>query len=382
MVQNIDRLAPVVYRFLGYCLLSASLFAADASLGEQVLEDTNCKQCHRVVGKGGGKAGVDAPPLNEAFARRLTAPDLAAALWNHTPAMWTAMNQEAVPRPKMTGGEAEDLFAYLYSLRYFDRTGDAKRGRDAIDQKGCSGCHSVVSTGTQDKLAPAVSYWRATDPLGLARQMWNHSVSMKQEMAKAKLPWATITGRDLSDIQAYVRQVQSKPPQEPARVVFRYTDDLDGRALYQSLCRSCHVGSLAPERRTGAKTFLDIAAGMWNHSPRMAPIPLVSDAEMNAVVGYVWRLQYMGEPGQVGRGRDAFQKKGCAGCHEGTGDARLFRADRAYTVFNVIALAWEHGTLMQQAMKQQKIAWPTLSATDISDIAVYLNARSQALPRQ
>jgi len=362
--------------------MSTCLFAADASRGAQVLEDTNCKQCHRVMGEGGGKAGVDAPPLSEAFARHLTAPDLAAALWNHTPAMWAAMNQEAVPRPKMTGSEAEDLFAYLYSLRYFDRTGDAQRGKDAIDRKSCSGCHSLVSTGTQEKLAPSISYWRANDPLALARQMWNHSVSMKREFAKSKLPWATITAGDLSDIEAYVRQVQSKSSQKTAQAVFRYTDDLDGRALYQSLCRSCHVGSLAPERGTRAKTFLDIAAGMWNHSPRMAPIPLVSDAEMNAVVGYVWRIQYMGEPGQVGRGRDAFQKKGCGGCHDREGDARLFRADRAYTVFHVIALAWEHGTLMQQAMKQRKIAWPTLSAADISDIAVYLNYRSQTLPRQ
>ncbi len=355
------------------------VLAVDAKRGAEVLQDTHCGRCHKVMGEGGVESSLGAPDLADIFPRYLTAPAVAAALWNHTPAMWAAMNQETVARPKMTGPEAEDLFAYLYTLRYFDRGGEAQRGQDVVERKGCSGCHSQVTGAAGD--APALATWRVNDPMALARQMWNHSGIMKAKLANTQRAWISITGRDLSDIQAYVRQLQAGPSVKRVAASFSYQDDANGRALYESQCRTCHAGSLAPEKRRGSKTFLDIAAGMWNHSPRMAPIPILSDAEMTAVVSYVWRLQYMGEPGQSGRGRATFERKGCAGCHD-SGERLLPRPDRNYTVFRFIAVAWEHGTLMQQAMKQKKIAWPALSAGDVSDITVYLNSRAQALPVQ
>jgi Cytochrome C oxidase, cbb3-type, subunit III len=198
---------------------------------------------------------------------------------------------------------------------------------------------------------------------------------MKQQFAKIQRPWQSITGRDLSDLTAYARQVQTGSSKTKI-IEFSYHDDYKGGVLYESNCRRCHVGSLAPERRLANKTFLDIAAGMWNHSPRMADLPIISNEEMNAVVGYVWRLQYLGEPGQAPRGRTTFQAKKCASCHEdATGAMRILRGERIFTPFYLIAHGWQQGTLMQQAMKERGITWPTLSPTDVSDIVAYLNTR-------
>ena len=365
-----------------YWLLSATLllipvaWAGDSKIGAQVLQDAHCNQCHRVMGEGGpASTRVNAPDLADAFAVRYTAQALASTLWNHTPTMWEAMNQEVVARPKVTATEAEDLFTYLYSLRYFDRPGEAKRGQDIWDRKGCSGCHATAG-GTTPGAAPPLAVWRVEDPLALARQMWNHASAMKQQLSKMQRPWTSLTGRDLSDLQAYARQVQTGTEPKPKPVVFAYRDDYKGGVLYESNCRHCHVGALSPERRLANKTFLDIAAGMWNHSPRMAELPIISTEEMNSVVGYVWRLQYLGEPGQAPRGRQTFQAKQCASCHEDpSGATRILRGERIFTPFHLIAHAWEQGTLMQQAMKQRGIRWPTLSPTDVSDIVAYLNTR-------
>jgi mono/diheme cytochrome c family protein len=179
----------------------------------------------------------------------------------------------------------------------------------------------------------------------------------------------------LSDLTAYVRDVQSGGTAKPQASEFAYRDDYKGGVLYESNCRRCHTGALSPERRLANKTFLDIGAGMWNHSPRMADLPILSDEEMNSVVGYVWRLQYLGEPGRAQRGREVFRAKQCASCHEGPADKPILRGERVFTPFHLIAHVWEHGTLMQQAMKQKGIRWPTLSPADVSDIVAYLNTR-------
>jgi mono/diheme cytochrome c family protein len=367
------------YRLLPIAVIAlVPALAGDARQGAQVVEDAHCNQCHRVMGEGGSAAArTGAPDLADAFAVRYTAQALTSALWNHTPAMWGAMNQEVVARPKITATEAEDLFTYLYSLRYFDRAGQTQRGKDLWDRKGCSGCHAVTSTGTRTAgQAPALALWRVQDPLSLARKMWNHSSAMKQQLAAQQRPWQSLTGRDLSDLTAYARDVQSGGTAQPQRSEFAYRDDYKGAVLYESNCRRCHMGALAPERRLANKTFLDIAAGMWNHSPRMADLPIINDEEMNSVVGYVWRLQYLGEPGQSRRGREVFRVKQCASCHEaGTNPTPILRGERVFSPFHLIAHAWQHGTLMQQAMKQRGIGWPELSPVDVTDIVAYLNTR-------
>ncbi len=57
---------------------------------------------------------------------------LASAIWNNAPVMWTAMEAAGIERPKLSATDAADLFAYLYSTRFFDKPGDAARGKQAF----------------------------------------------------------------------------------------------------------------------------------------------------------------------------------------------------------------------------------------------------------
>ena len=72
-------------------------------------------------------------------------------------------------RPK----QAADLFAYFVSARYFEKPGDAGRGKQAFAAKHCADCHGI--TDSKAAGAPPVAKWESlADPVVLAQQMWNH----------------------------------------------------------------------------------------------------------------------------------------------------------------------------------------------------------------
>ena len=50
-------------------------------------------------------------------------------MWNHAPAMWVETRLRNMPRPAMDEQQAADLFAFFYSLRFFEEPGDAARGK-------------------------------------------------------------------------------------------------------------------------------------------------------------------------------------------------------------------------------------------------------------
>ena len=55
--------------------------------------------------------------------RSYTPAHLATTMWNHAPVMWGAMDAAGIRRPKLSAGDAADLFAYFYSTRFFDKPG-------------------------------------------------------------------------------------------------------------------------------------------------------------------------------------------------------------------------------------------------------------------
>ena len=50
-------------------------------------------------------------------------------MWNHAPMMWTAIRENSVRPPDLDEQAAADLFAYFYSVRFFENPGDAGRGK-------------------------------------------------------------------------------------------------------------------------------------------------------------------------------------------------------------------------------------------------------------
>jgi hypothetical protein len=47
----------------------------------------------------------------------------------------------------------------------------------------------------------------------------------------------------------------------------------------------------------------------------------------------------------------------------------------AYSPIILTSAAWQHGSSMKQAMKQQGIDWPEFKGREMADLIAYLNSR-------
>src|ERR1035438_9164404 len=174
----------------------------DSERGARLFENQRCVECHSVNGKG-GKMGMD---LSARVDRGFTPALLASAMWNHAPVMWAAMEGAGMERPKLSPSDAADLFAYLYSTRFFDRPGDAARGKQAFTDRHCAECHGITESRAEG--APPVVKWESLgQPMVLVQQMWDHSSRMREAFARKKIAWQELTAQDLSDILAYLRNL-------------------------------------------------------------------------------------------------------------------------------------------------------------------------------
>lgn len=98
---------------------ACAAWAADTNRGALLLEDAECLECHTIRAQGAGHEPSEiAPELGAKLAPAYTAPALASAVWNHTPAMLAEMSADRVSRPPLIASDWEDLFAYLYSVQF------------------------------------------------------------------------------------------------------------------------------------------------------------------------------------------------------------------------------------------------------------------------
>jgi mono/diheme cytochrome c family protein len=348
--------------------------AASSERGERLFTSQSCIHCHSVNGKGGHVG----PDLGRRVDRDYTPATLASLMWNHAPTMWSAMRERGIPAQEMDEQAAADLFAYFYSARFFDRPGDAGRGKRLFTQRNCSQCHGL----TEAKAAGAkpVSEWQSLGhPIELADAMWNHASDMRARMEGAKLEWVRLSGQDLSDILVYLRNLPSTR-QKPGAFDINAGDR--GQEIFTSKgCAGCHTGSLALPSRMKGKTLTDIAAEMWNHEPAMAARmgtapPRLDSAEMRELVSYLWAQRFFEDSGDANRGKHVFVSKKCAACHEDSAsDApKLSAAARPFSGVTMVAALWRHGPAMQQRFQERGLAWPRFDNHDMSDLIAYLNA--------
>jgi mono/diheme cytochrome c family protein len=343
--------------------------AADAQRGAAVVQRERCLGCHSIRGEGGNTA----PDLGRRFAHSYTPATLAAEMWNHAPRMWAAIEQANMPLPRLTEADADDLFAYLYSVRYFDRPGDAGRGKELFTEKHCSGCHSLTepSHGPGD---PVSSWMSLKDPVALVEDMWNHASVMQRAVQQKEHQWVMLTGQDLTDLTVYL---QNLPSQRGEKASFTLPDPASGREPFEKNCAQCHTGSLSLDKRLSGMTLTDVAAAMWNHVPRMLTVPTVGTDDMHKIVAYVWEKQYLGPSGNAGKGRKVFQDKHCASCHDDPTftQAHFMRGGKVFTPLSMVSVLWLHGPQMLEQMKKRGVTWPRLSPEDISNLVSYLNTR-------
>src|ERR1041385_8221781 len=287
------------------------VISGDSSRGQKLFEQEQCIRCHSVNGRG-GTMGAD---FSVVVSRSYTPAHLASTMWNHAPVMWGAMEAAGIERPKLSAGDAADLFAYFYSARFFDKPGDAGRGKAAFAAKHCADCHGVNESRGED--APPIAKWESlADPVVMVQQMWNHSSHMQDAFARRQIAWQELTTPQLYDILAWLR---SLPETRHLHARFSNTSDRDGYKIFEEKgCVKCHVGKLALEDRLHNMTLTDIAVDMWNHAPRMVkPTPTLSEEEMRELLSFLWMRQFVYPTGSVAKGKEIFQARRCADCHAG-----------------------------------------------------------------
>jgi mono/diheme cytochrome c family protein len=357
--------------------LTAATMEADSMRGGQLFETLICVQCHSINGKG----GAIGPDLGRRTDRNFTPATLAATMWNHAPTMWASMRQRDLRPGDLDEQGAADLFAYFYSARFFERAGDAGRGKRVFTDRGCVSCHGLTSA-VKPWIKPVPQWDAISDPMALAEAMWNHRPNMMEETSAKGMRWPALTGQDLGDILVYLRNLPSPPSRPP---VFRIGAGSDGQAVFTAQgCARCHTSGPTLASRLKGQTLTDVAAAMWNHAPSMTaetkkPVKLEA-GEMRELLEYLWAPQFFQDSGNISAGSRVFTAKHCASCHENSaeGAPKLTGAGKSFSGAGMVSVLWHHGPRMFDQMKGKGISWPRFEGTQMSDLIAFLNSTNES----
>jgi len=172
--------------------------------GRRLFLDKRCILCHSV----GGVGGQVGPDLGER-GLNWSLTQFAAAMWNKAPKMMEAMRAREIAVPQLQAEEMADLVAYLYSVRYFVEPGHPGKGRQALADKGCLGCHSVAGAG--GKVASDFARVKGLDSPGtVISALWNHSFIMEHRAERRKVSWPKLRPEEMADLVAFL-QAQGRP---------------------------------------------------------------------------------------------------------------------------------------------------------------------------
>lgn len=365
----------------------ASFLTGDPSKGARLFDGKGCASCHP----------LDAPPrhgapdLRAAPEQHASFNELVSAMWNHAPSMWLRMDQAGVKYPNLSEQDVADLFAFLYLIRYVNEPGSAGRGQQIFAAKGCVQCHAIQGQGGRE--GPDLAQVQNADaPIVWAQMMWNHALSMQEHMQRQVISWPRLEGTEMSDLLAYLRNVNTSPRQ--LRELFP-ADVGRGRQLFRDKgCVQCHAmggegPSVAPDLArlpSMPRSISQMAAVMWNHWPEMSgwmkqrkmPPPVFEGKEMADVIAYLYSLRYFDEPGHAQDGRQVYLEKRCDQCHGSDGRGapdgpNLVDKKGSFSVISLAAAMWRHGPRMHEVMNKKGVTWPKFHGREMDDLIAYLN---------
>jgi mono/diheme cytochrome c family protein len=236
----------------------------DARAGSRLFTQKRCIVCHQIRGVG----GVIGPAL-DAVAQSASPLGMAAAMWNHGPAMSDAMRARRIERPTFADVELRDLLAYLRSAAtapaeepLYVLAGRADAGRRLFVEKRCSDCHGASGRG--GGIGPDLTGRGAPRSLvQLAAVLWNKAPAMQAAMRARGIPIPTLTPDELADLVAYLDTLH----------YFSASGDAERGAVVarERNCLRCHrVGAGRPPVDLAGSPELGspaaILAALWNHS--------------------------------------------------------------------------------------------------------------------
>jgi len=270
----------------------------DVQAGRRLFSEKKCIICHQV----GGTGGVVGPNL-DSLAQFGSPILVAAAMWNHGPAMAEAMRARKIERPTFKDSELLDLIAYLKSASpapaegpLYVLPGRAEEGRKLFVDKRCILCHSVRGEG--GRVGPdLVERGLHRSLTQFATGMWNKAPAMIEAMKARGIAVPQLRAEEMADLVAYLYSVQYfADPGDPGK----------GRQLLTDKgCLGCHsvsgaggkgAGDLA--RVKGLDSPATVISALWNHSfimehrvgRRKGTWPQLSPEKMAHVVAFLQTL--------------------------------------------------------------------------------------------
>jgi mono/diheme cytochrome c family protein len=243
----------------------------DAEAGRRLFVAKKCVVCHQV----GGVGGVIGPNLD--ILKQYGSPIfIAAALWNHGPAMAEVMHAKGIERPTFKATELVDLIAYVRSASLLQIAGPlhvlpgrAAEGHRLFVEKRCSDCHGVAGKGATvgPDLADRGVHQSLTQ---FAAAMWNKAPTMLAVMKARGIAVPQLRAEEMADIVAYLYAVRYfAQPRDPQR---------GARLAVDKGCLGCHTvhgrDGKAPidlAQTTAADSAPGVVAALWNHAFVQAP---------------------------------------------------------------------------------------------------------------
>lgn len=359
----------------------------DPASGSRIFIERGCERCHSIWGNG-GTLGPDFAVAG--MGRSLQ--QLAGLFWNHTPRMIETVRRRGLPWPTFTEGELADLISYIYYVKLFDQPGEADLGERWFREKRCAECHALGGSG--GRAGPALDgYARYVAPIVLAEGMWNSGAMMQTRQAASGISTPVFVGRELADIQAYIRQASGLRSRD---VVMLEPPNPDaGRRLFvEKRCVRCHGpgGSgtdAGPDLRAATQRLQvsEIAGRLWNHSAQMAAamrarailFPRFQGTEMADIIAYLYYLRFYEAGGDARAGALVFTRKGCATCHAEAGNAVGPPLSTSAAVRTPLALAtamWNHAPAMYDRTRMERVEWPRFEGEEMRDLSAYLQQLS------
>jgi cytochrome c2 len=174
--------------------------------GRELFSSKACATCH------GGTGGGDLGPSLRRADLRLSAEAIAGDMWNHALAMRGEMRQLGIGWPEFKSSELADLIAYLYFLPFSDPQGNAERGETVFTDRACASCHVAdeSTSETDSEQAPALAGTQAS-AAAFVSALWNHAPVMKEEILSEGHPWPELTGDDLRNLHAFLKEQPPRP---------------------------------------------------------------------------------------------------------------------------------------------------------------------------
>jgi mono/diheme cytochrome c family protein len=261
--------------------------SGNVDLGKKLFANKNCILCHQI----GGVGGVLGPSL-DGVAQSVSAIDVAAAMWNHGPAMADTMAKRGVSRPTLSASELRNLIAYLKSVEP-KRTpaqasvipGRINEGRALFGQKQCIKCHNLQGSG--GNVGPDLGKRGLhRDLFEFAAAIWNKEPAMLRAMKLRNVAVPALNGAEMADIVAYLRSFQYfGGPGNAAR----------GRQLLaDKQCIKCHSSVSDLAQKKGLDSPAAVIAALWNHGgetmgtfqERNIPWPQLNTDEMTHLMAF------------------------------------------------------------------------------------------------